>query len=220
MHGVPLSEIGGVQPGTREVGGVAQTAALIARVETFWLRWEEEARSDVSRKVEAEARKWPRVRMLHRNPLLEKKRSMVPGQRSRGRPPKAPGKVPGVTPAGQTSELLRLQSENELLKLKVKLLENQVANCDGELGGVHRERQRADELLKEHDSQLLAERATANKAESGWQTREKKLLNELEAARGQRGMRRTALVGGRWRSDGDGVGGRRRSDGDGVGGRW
>ena len=57
VRGVPLSQIGGVLPGTREVGGVAQTAALTARVEAFWLRWEKEARSDMSRKVEAEARK-------------------------------------------------------------------------------------------------------------------------------------------------------------------
>ena len=55
--GVPLSEMGGVLPGTREVGGVAQTAALTARVEAFWPRWPKEARSDMSRKAEAEARK-------------------------------------------------------------------------------------------------------------------------------------------------------------------
>ena len=57
VRGVPLSEIGGVLPRTREVGGADQRAALIARVEAFWLRWEKEARSDMSRKVEAEARK-------------------------------------------------------------------------------------------------------------------------------------------------------------------
>ena len=98
----------------------------------------------------------------------------------------------GVTPAGQTSELLRLQSENELLKGKVRQLEEQVADRDVQLVAVRRERQRADELLKERDSQLLAERGTANKTESGWRTREKKLLDELEAARGQRGTKRTA----------------------------
>ena len=43
-----------------EVGGVAQTAALTASLDAFWLRWEKEARSDVSRKVEAEARKLAR----------------------------------------------------------------------------------------------------------------------------------------------------------------
>ena len=75
--------------------------------------------------------------------------------------------MPGVTPAGQTSELLRLQSENELLKGKGKLFEDQVADRDAQLVDVCRERQPADELLKERDSQLLAERATANKAESG-----------------------------------------------------
>ena len=57
VRGVPLSEIGGVLPGTREVGGADQTAALTARVEAFWLRWEKEVRSDMLRKVEAEARK-------------------------------------------------------------------------------------------------------------------------------------------------------------------
>ena len=51
VHGVPLSEIGGVLPGTREVGGVDQSTALFARVEAFWLRWEKEARSDMLRKV-------------------------------------------------------------------------------------------------------------------------------------------------------------------------
>ena len=35
LRGVPLSEIGGVLPGTRDVGGLAQTAAHIARVEAF-----------------------------------------------------------------------------------------------------------------------------------------------------------------------------------------
>ena len=46
-------------------------------------------------------------------------------------------------------------------------------------------------LLK-RDSQLLAERGTANKSESRWRTAEKKLLDEVEAARGQRGAKRTA----------------------------
>ena len=57
---------------------------------------------------------------------------------------------------------------------------------------MRRERQRADELLKERDRQPLAERAMANKAESGWRTCAKKLLDEPEAARGQRGTKRTA----------------------------
>ena len=57
VRGVPLSEIAGGLPGTREVGGVDQSAALLARVEAFWVRWEKEARSDMVRKVEAEARK-------------------------------------------------------------------------------------------------------------------------------------------------------------------
>ena len=54
------------------------------------------------------------------------------------------------------------------------------------------ERQRADELLKERDAQLLAERSTATKWESARRTRENKLLDELEAAPGQRGTKRTA----------------------------
>ena len=63
---------------------------------------------------------------------------------------------------------------------------------DAQLVPAFRERQRADELLKERDSQLLSERAAANKAESGWRTRERKLLDKLETARGQCGMKRTA----------------------------
>ena len=57
---------------------------------------------------------------------------------------------------------------------------------------VRGDRQRADALLKERDAQLLPERSAATKAEHGWRTREKKLLDELEAARGQRGTKRTA----------------------------
>ena len=57
VRGVPLSKIGGVLLGTRAVGGVDQSTALFARVEAFWLRWEKKARSDMLRKVEAEARK-------------------------------------------------------------------------------------------------------------------------------------------------------------------
>ena len=57
VRGLPVSEIGGVLPGPCEVGGVAQTAALTARVEAFWLKWEKEPRSDMSRKVEAGAPK-------------------------------------------------------------------------------------------------------------------------------------------------------------------
>ena len=108
------------------------------------------------------------ARMWRRNPLLEKKTAMVPGNRTRGSPPKAPGKAPGVTPAGQTSELLRPQSENELLKGKVKPLEDHVLDRYAEVVAVRRKRQRADELLQERDSQLLSERAMASKSESGW----------------------------------------------------
>ena len=165
MRAVPLSEIGGVWPGTREVAGAAQTAALTARVAAFWLKWEKAARSDMSRKVEAEARKLAQGEDVISESSDDEKSSVVPGKRSHVRPLKAPGKVPGVTPAGRTSELLRLQSENELLKGKVALLEDQVAERDAQLVAVRRERQRADELLKERDSQLLSEPRTASKSE-------------------------------------------------------
>ena len=190
---VPLSDIGGVLPGTRDVGGADRTAALGARVEAFWLTSEKEARSNMSHKVEAEARKLAQGEFGLRNHVLEKH---LPWCLSRGpaaAPPKVPGKVSGVTPARQTSELLRLRSEKELLKGKVALLEDQVAERDAQLVAVRGERQRADELLKERDNQLLAERSTATKAESAWRTQEKKLLDELEAVRWQRGTKRTAL---------------------------
>ena len=192
VHGVPLSETGGVLPGTREVGGADQTAALTVWVDAFWLRWEKEARSDMSHKVEAEARKLAEGENVASESSAGKKSSVVPGKRSRGRPPKAPGRVPGVTPAGQTSEVVRLQLENELLKGKVALLEDEVAERDAQLVAVCRERQRADELLKERDSQLMAERTTSTKRASAWRSREKNLLGELEAVRGQRGTKRTA----------------------------
>ena len=60
--------------------------------------------------------------------------------------------MPGVTPTGQISELLRLRPENELLKGKVALLEDQVAEHDAQLVAVRRERQRATELPKERDA--------------------------------------------------------------------
>ena len=194
VRGVPLSEIGGVLPRTREIGGVHQGTALVARVEGFWLRWEKEACSDMMRKVEAEARK---VAEAHGEDVASEssaggKSSVLPAKRARGRPPKVPGKVPGVFPAGQTSELVRVRSENELLKGKVALLEDQVREREARLAAVRGERQRADALLKERDAQLLAERSAAAKADHGWRTREKKLLDELEAARGHRGRKRTA----------------------------
>ena len=59
---------------------------------------------------------------------------------------------------------------------------------------MRRERQRADELLKQRDSQLLSEHAPVNnlKSESGWRTRETKRLDELESVCGQRGTKCTA----------------------------
>ena len=56
VHAVPLNEMGGVLPGTREVGGVAQTAAPTARVEAFWLRYEKDTRSDMSRESGGQGR--------------------------------------------------------------------------------------------------------------------------------------------------------------------
>ena len=110
---VPLSEIGGVLPRTREVGGADKRGALTARLEGFWLRWEKEARSDMSRKVEAEARKLAQGEDVASESSTGKASSMVLGKRSSGRPPKAPWKVRGVTDAVGTSELLPLQLENE-----------------------------------------------------------------------------------------------------------
>ena len=46
---------------------------------------------------------------------------------------------------------------------------------DAKLKFVRGERQRGDELMKERDSQMLSQRTTANKAESGWRTREKEV---------------------------------------------
>ena len=89
VHGVPLNEIGGVLPGTREVGSVAPTAALAARVEG------KEACSDKSRKVEAEARKLAQGKDVALESSAGKKSSMVPGKRSRGRPPQGARKGAG-----------------------------------------------------------------------------------------------------------------------------
>ena len=123
VRGVPLNEIRGVLPGTSEVGGVAQTEAHTARVEACWLRWEKDARSDMSRKAEAEALKLPQGEDVASESSFGKKSSIVPGKRTRrDPPPKATGKevrVHSVTVAGQTVELLRLQSANEFLKGKV-----------------------------------------------------------------------------------------------------
>ena len=80
MRGVPLSEIGGVLPGTREVGGVAQTASPAARVEAFWLRWENEARSDMLRKVEAQQQKLAQGEDVALKTSAGKKSSVVPEQ--------------------------------------------------------------------------------------------------------------------------------------------
>ena len=96
---VPLSEIGGVLPGTREVGGVDQSTALFARVEAFWLRCKMEALSDMLRKVEAEARKVAEAQGedVASESSAGRKSSVLPAMRAPGRPPKVPGKVPGVS---------------------------------------------------------------------------------------------------------------------------
>ena len=87
-----------------------------------------------------------------------KKSCIVSGKRTQlGRPPKATGKevrAQGGTAAGQTAELLQLQSENDLLKGKVRLLEDKGTERDAQLVAPRCERQWADELLKERDSQL------------------------------------------------------------------
>ena len=171
-----------------------QSAALLVRVEAFWLRWEKEARSDMVRKVEAEARKVAEA--MGEDVASESsaggKSSVLSAKRARARPAKVLAKVPGVSSAGQTSGLVRQRSEHELLKGKVALLEDQVRERDAQLAAVPGERQRANALLKKRDAQLLAERSAATRAEHGWRTREKKLLDELEAAHGQRGTKLTA----------------------------
>ena len=139
-------------------------------MEAFWLRWEKEARSDMVRKVEAKARKVAEA--IGEDVASESsaggKSSVLPAKRARGRPPKVPAKVPGVSPVGRTSELVRQRSENELLNGKVPPLEEQVRERDAQLAAVRGERQRADALLKERDAQLLAERSAATRAEASW----------------------------------------------------
>ena len=117
VRGVPLSEIAGVLPGTREVSGVDQLAALLARVGAFWLRWEKEARGDMVRKTEAEARKVAEAigEDVASESSAKGKSSMLLAKRARGCPPKVPPKMPGVSPAVQTSELVRQRSEKQLL---------------------------------------------------------------------------------------------------------
>ena len=104
VRGVPLSEIGGVLLRTPEVGGADQTAALTSRVDAFCLRWEKEVRSDMSRRLDAEARKLAQGEDVALESSAGKKSSVVPGKRSRGRPPRQPGKCretlrPGKTPS-------------------------------------------------------------------------------------------------------------------------
>ena len=84
-----LSVIGGVVPGSREVGGAAQTAALTATVEAF---------SGGRRKRAATCRarwrlrhgSWPRARMWRRNRLLEKNLPWSLGRGPVAAPPRRP----------------------------------------------------------------------------------------------------------------------------------
>ena len=84
------------------------------------------------------------------------------------------------------------RGESVVIKGKVHLLEDQATERDRHLVASRRERQRADELPKERETKLLSERAVANKAEAGWGTCERKLLDDLVTARGQRWTNRTA----------------------------
>ena len=106
----------------------------------------------MSRKAKAEAQKLRQVEGVASVSSFGKKPSILLGKRTqRGRPPKATGKevrAQSVTPAGRTAELLRLQSENELLKGEVQLLEDQVRDRDAQLVAARCEGQRAHELLK------------------------------------------------------------------------
>ena len=99
VRGVPLSEIGGVVPRTREVGGVDQSTALFARVEAFWLRWEKEARSDMLRKVQAEARKVAEAQGedVASESSAGGKSSVLPAKGARGRPPRCLGRSRGLS---------------------------------------------------------------------------------------------------------------------------
>ena len=69
---------------------MAQTAALTTRMEAFWLMREKEARSDVSRKVEAEEQKLAQGEDVTPESSAGKNSSVVPGKRTPGRPPKPP----------------------------------------------------------------------------------------------------------------------------------
>ena len=94
------------------------------------------------RKVEAESRKLARGTMWRRNPVLEKNLPWSLGRGPAAAPPRRAERY--RVSLRQTSRLLRQQSENELLKGKVRLLEEQVAHRDAQLVAVRREWQRAD----------------------------------------------------------------------------
>ena len=68
---------------------MAQTAALSARVEAFWVGWEKDARNDMARKAPAEAQKPAEGEDVASESPLVKNSSIVPGKMTRrGRPPK------------------------------------------------------------------------------------------------------------------------------------
>ena len=103
VRGVPLSAIGGVLLVTREVGGADQTAARTARVDAFWLRWEKEARSDMSARWRQRHGSWAMARMWLRIPLLEKNLLWSLGRGTAAAPPRRPGRCPESLRSGKPS---------------------------------------------------------------------------------------------------------------------
>ena len=80
------------------VGGADQTAALLPGLEAFWLMWEKEARSDMLRKVEAEARKMAEAQGedVASESSAGGKFSVVPAKRARGSPPQGAREGAGI----------------------------------------------------------------------------------------------------------------------------
>ena len=76
-------------PGILDVGGVDQTAELTASLQYFSLRWGKEARSDMLRKVEAEASKMAEAQGedVASESSAGGKSSVVPGKRASSSPP-------------------------------------------------------------------------------------------------------------------------------------
>ena len=183
-----------VLPGTREVGGLAETVALTTRVGAFPLSWEKDAPSDMSRKVKAEAQKLAQGKDVAWESSTKKivpgPGEVVPG------PPPPKGAERGCACAGCHSGWANVGAA-------VAAVGGWGAQVDGEAvggpsGGPRHtagccalREQRAKELLKERDGQLLVKSAAPNKSESGWPTSERKLLHELQTVHGPLGMKRT-----------------------------